>query len=156
MSKKNETLSPRTALLCLAVVIAMTAIIILSKRAAGTDAPATLPADSSAMPVARPDTAAPAGYPAAETESIAVALPDTIGKDRRPAAEAGYEDGYFSGMDDGATGHERATYDETSTFPTRAERERYAENYRKGYADGWEDGRSGKQFNITTHDDAAQ
>ncbi len=35
-----------------------------------------------------------------------------------------------------------------STFPTAAERSRYAEGYREGYAEGFENGKAGKQFNI--------
>lgn len=148
MKKQKDRDSSRSFLPIAVAGLAMAVVIILSKRAAPGPAEAPSGGSDSLPAVAVPDTALAPGVLPAEPESVVVALPDTLGIDKRPAAEAGYEDGYLSGMDDGATDAERATYDETSSFPTPRERAVYAENYRKGYAEGYEDGRHGRQFNI--------
>lgn len=149
MKKDNNNGALRHLIWAIVVGIAMTVVIVFSKSAS-TGGEKTAPTvRDTASAIAVPDiTVSPDVLPA-EPETILVALPDTIGKDKRPAAEAGYEDGYLSGMDDGATGNERATYDETNSFPTPRERAAYVENYRKGYADGLEDGKNGRQFNIS-------
>jgi len=149
MKIDNNNGAMRHFIWAIVVGIAMTVVIVFSKSASTANevaAPA-VPAGNPEMAV--PDTTISPDVLPAEPETILVAMPDTIGKDKRPAAEAGYEDGYLSGMDDGATGNERATYDETNSFPTQRERDAYVENYRKGYADGLEDGKNGRQFNIS-------
>lgn len=107
-------------------------------------------ADGTASPIAVPDTTAdPAALPQTADSAVVSQLPDTLlGKDKRDPYEAGYEDGYASGCDDGAAGTDRATYDETNNFRTAAEQHDYVRGYREGYAKGYEDGRQGKQFNI--------
>lgn len=90
----------------------------------------------SLLTIAIPDTAAPIDILPQQPETISVALPDTIGKDKRPAAAAGYEDGYRSGCEDRINRTPQAGYDESSTFPTPQERQAYAEAYRRGYEHG--------------------
>lgn len=76
-------------------------------------------------------------------------LPDTIlGRDIRSPYEAGYDDGYAAGCDDGAAKADHATYDETNNFATKPEQQNYVRGYREGYAKGYDNGRQGKQFNI--------
>lgn len=148
--KKQNNNGAATHFIWMGIVgIAMIVVIVFSKSAStGGDEGAKQVRDSLSR-MAVPDTTFSADILPAEPETILVAMPDTIGKDKRPADEAGYEDGYLSGMDDGATGNENATYDETNSFPTQRERDIYVENYRKGYADGLEDGKNGRQFNIS-------
>lgn len=100
--------------------------------------------------VAVPDTTAAPGTLPAEVDTVVPSvLPDTLlGRDKRPPYEAGYEDGYSTGCDDGAAKQEHAGYDESNNFNTPADREAYVRGYREGYAKGYEDGMSGKQFNI--------
>ena len=69
-------------------------------------------------------------------------------KDKRNPYEAGYDDGYAAGCDDGAAGTDHASYDETNNFALPAEKQNYVKGYREGYAKGYDDGRQGKQFNI--------
>lgn len=90
----------------------------------------------SLLTIAIPDTAAPIDILPQQPETISVALPDTIGKDKRPAAAAGYEDGYRSGCEDRINRTPQAGYDESSTFPTPQERQAYVEAYRRGYEQG--------------------
>lgn len=90
----------------------------------------------SLLTIAIPDTAAPIDILPQQPETISVALPDTIGKDKRPAAAAGYEDGYRSGCEDRINRTPQVGYDESSTFPTPQERQAYAEAYRRGYEQG--------------------
>ena len=143
--KKNILL----ALLCLAAVV--TIILLKIGDTGGTHA--NKAAAKRTVPVAVPDTTLPSSVKsdsAAYGGNAAQLLPDSllVEKDRRPAYEAGYEDGYLAGLDDGAASAPQASYDETSTFPSAAERNRYAEGYREGYAEGFENGKAGKQFNI--------
>ncbi len=101
--------------------------------------------------VAVPDTTADTASLPPVADTIAVSsLPDSIlGRDKRGAYEAGYEDGYATGCDDGAADAKDAGYDDTSTFSSSADRATYARGYQEGYAKGFEDGREGKQFNIS-------
>lgn len=100
------------------------------------------------LPIAVPDTGLLSPDVLETAETLIVAMPDTIGKDKRPAYEAGYEDGYFSGMDDGSQNAERASYDDSNSFPTPAEHTAYTKGYSEGYEKGFQDGRDGKQFSI--------
>lgn len=54
-------------------------------------------------------------------------------KDSRAAYETGYEDGRAAATHDRAAHTPRASYDESSVFPTLKERTRYAEGYERGY-----------------------
>lgn len=109
--------------------------------------------DGKANPaVAIPDTTIDSAYLHVTPDTLAHSeVSDTlIGHDRRPPYEAGYEDGYAAGCDDGAAHTEKASYDETSNFARRDDRADYTRGYREGYSKGYEDGRSGKQFGIST------
>ena len=64
-----------------------------------------------------------------------------VGVDTRSPMEAGYEDGFWAGKDDKMAGKRKATYDDSSQFPTMPEREAY----KKGYAEGYDYG-----FNLET------
>lgn len=99
--------------------------------------------------VAIPDTTlAPETVPAADTIPP-YTLPDTVlGRDPRNPYEAGYEDGYAAGCDDGAVRTPNATYDESSSFRTASERQNYAKGYAEGYDKGYHDGENNRQFNI--------
>ena len=78
-----------------------------------------------------------------------VAIPDTVlGRDPRNPYEAGSEDGYAAGCDDGAVRTPNATYDESSSFRTATERQNYAKGYAEGYEKGYHDGENNRQFNI--------
>ena len=70
-----------------------------------------------------------------------MAVPDTLDNAPASPAEAGYDDGYLSGNTDGMNNDERATYDESSQYPTPDARQSYAAAYRRGYAAGFADGR---------------
>ena len=97
--------------------------------------------------IATPDTtAAPELTPALHLDDNSAADDDSLATDTRIPSDAGYEDGYFAGLEDGVTGDERLSYDETSQFPTAAQRRNYAEAYRRGYAQGYEDGQAGKDM----------
>lgn len=100
--------------------------------------------------VAVPDTTvAPDVLSVSPDTVVTSVLPDTIlGKDPRDPFEAGYEDGYLNGCDDGAMGQEKATYDDSSTFHAPDDRADYARGYREGYTKGYDDGLAGNQFNI--------
>lgn len=111
---------------------------------------AGMPHDSSSTVVV-PDTTIDAGTLPSSSDSFAVAPTDSIGKDRRPPFEAGDEDGYLAGMDDGAAHTPRASYDESNGFKTIDERTAYVRGYREGYAKGFEDGSKGRQFNIPSN-----
>ena len=126
ISKRQVILYVVTAALIIAAIIALK---ILTGQP-GTDDSLPLP-DNVPANIVRPDTTL--------TETA-----DLVGRDTRQAAEAGAEDGYWNGYHDGAAGNDdRNEYDETSDFPTEAERARYAENYREGYERGFREGRSG-------------
>ena len=100
------------------------------------------------LPIAVPDTSLLSSDVLETAETLIVAMPDTIGKDKRPPYEAGYEDGYFNGMDDGSQNAERASYDDSNSFPSPTEQATYTKGYSEGYAKGFQDGREGKQFSI--------
>lgn len=106
--------------------------------------------DTARHAVAVPDTTSLPDVAPAERETVIVStLSDTIlGRDKRQPYEAGYEDGYAAGCDDGADKADHASYDETNNFNTPADRENYVRGYREGYAKGYDDGGKGKQFNI--------
>lgn len=143
--------SQRTMLFAALALLALAGIIYMkyatdSRKA---DSSAAL-ADPTTAHVAIPDTTVdPALHLAPEVDSVAAMPADTLlGKDKRSPFEAGYEDGYAAGCDDGAAHQERATYDETNNFRNPRESSLYVDGYREGYAKGFADGLEGKQFNI--------
>lgn len=68
---------------------------------------------------------------------------DTITLDLREPADAGFEDGYYAGLQDGIEGEDHASYDESSQFPKPVQRQAYTNAYRQGYKVGYEDGING-------------
>lgn len=150
----NPITQNRKRTLLFVVVCALVVLgIIYMKKSTVDHAPlpgAEDPATVANHPVAVPDTSVdPTVMPPVADTMANTQLPDTIlGRDKRSPYEAGYEDGYAAGCDDGAAGQEKATYDESSNFATAAERQTYAGGYREGYAKGFDDGKQGKQFNI--------
>ena len=134
-------------LFCLLVVIG----IIYMKHSSG-EQKLLVPSGTSdtAHQVAVPDTTiAPEVMPLYSDTVQPTQLPDTIlGRDTRSPYEAGYDDGYAAGCDDGAAKADHATYDETNNFATKPEQQNYVRGYREGYAKGYDNGRQGKQFNI--------
>lgn len=138
-SDRNETII--RSILFLVVVLLTLAIIVYLKRS--SDVPLTpegFAARDSVQRMATPDTTAtPAeDYPLSDT--VATPPADTVSMDLRLPADAGYEDGYFAGLQDGLDDMERASYDESSKFPTAAQRRNYADAYKRGYAQGFADG----------------
>ena len=154
MSNYNKPKNKYTFLLICFGLLCIGAIIWLKlvgdkRTSSGRDIPVA-PQDSSNAVVV-PDTSIDAGTLSSSTDSFAVAPPDSIGKDRRPPFEAGDEDGYLAGMDDGAAHTPQASYDESNSFKTLDERAAYVRGYREGYAKGFEDGSKGRQFNISSN-----
>ena len=78
---------------------------------------------------------------------------DSVSMDLRVPSDAGYQDGYYAGLQDGISGDERASYDESSQFPTPAQRRNYAEAYRRGYLQGFTDGQEGNAHAEETEED---
>lgn len=139
ISKRQVILYVVTAALIIAAIIALK---ILTGQP-GTDDSLPLP-DNVPANIVRPDTTLTETPMPEQPDTTATATTDLVGRDTRQAAEAGAEDGYWNGYHDGAAGNDdRNEYDETSDFPTEAERARYAENYREGYERGFREGRSG-------------
>lgn len=151
MNKEKNHSDRFKILLAFIVCMAVVAGIIYMKRSAADDAPGrTTDTLRAAGPVAVPDTSlAPNTLPAAPDTVVRSVVADTLlGVDKRAPYEAGYEDGYSAGCDDGAAKQQNATYDDNSNYPAGQKREEYRRGYREGYAKGYDDGQSGKQFNI--------
>lgn len=141
----------KTVLILLLCILVVLGIIFMKRSSSEQKAMQnSVPPESGNQQVAVPDTTAdPSALPAAPDTVEHYELPDTLlGKDKRSPYEAGYEDGYTAGCDDGALGEEQATYDESSNFRSETDRQTYAKGYREGYEQGFEDGKAGKQFNI--------
>lgn len=144
------------AFLFVVVLIITAATIIGLKRMTNTGeiTPEGIAARDSVRRFARPDTTESTDVtpesPATTTSSDTHEQPtDTLmTTDERTPADAGYEDGYFAGITDGVVGDERASYDETSQFPTKEDRQRYTDAYRRGYEQGFQDGLEGKEFSV--------
>ena len=154
MSNYNKPKNKYTFLLICFGLLCIGAIIWLKlvgdkRTSSGRDIPIA-PQDSSNAVVV-PDTSIDAGTLSSSPDSFDVAPPDSIGKDRRPPFEAGDEDGYLAGMDDGAAHTPQASYDESNSVKTIDERAAYVRGYREGYAKGFEDGSKGRQFNISSN-----
>lgn len=147
--KRNNNPTPRRIIpFLLAVLLVLAAVVYMKTTVEAPPVPAAGSPRSEAPPVAIPDTSTPPSM-AVPPETVSIDRPDTTVRDSRPPYEAGYEDGYLNGMDDGADNHPRATYDETSLFPSAGERAAYVEGYREGYARGFDDGLHKRQFNIS-------
>lgn len=140
-SDRNETII--RSILFIAVVMLAVGIIIFLKRS--SDVPLTpegFAARDSAQRMATPDTtvAPTEDFPSSDTNTAQPT--DTVSMDLRLPSDAGYEDGYFAGLQDGLDDMERASYDDTSKFPTEAQRRNYADAYKRGYAQGFADGQN--------------
>ena len=154
MSNYNKPKNKYTFLLICFGLLCIGAIIWLKlvgdkRTSSGRDIPVA-PQDSSNAVVV-PDTSIDAGTLSSSPDSFDAAPPDSIGKDRRPPFEAGDEDGYLAGMDDGAAHTPQASYDESNSFKTIDERAAYVRGYREGYAKGFVDGSKGRKFNISSN-----
>lgn len=155
--EESRTTTIIRAVLFAAVLIA-TAATIVSLKQLTSDGPLTpegIAARDSVRHIARPDTTeAPETVPAQPAPTASPeANPDSLTTDVRTPIDAGYEDGYYAGLTDGVAGDERASYDETSQFPTAAQRQSYTDAYRRGYAQGFRDGVEGKQFGVVPMQD---
>lgn len=154
MTNHNNTPQPNRVkpfLVLLAGLLVVLGIIYMKRSSSdGKGLDVDVAADSTSRQVAVPDTTTdPSAMPAEPDTVEHYVLPDTIiGRDKRQPYEAGYEDGYSAGCDDGAVGQENETYDESNDFATQAAQQEYVRGYREGYAQGYDDGRQGKQFNI--------
>ena len=144
-SKQHTPIYLLLLMLALAAMVLWAIVLLKTKR----NAVQPLPATEIAKPaIELPDTVL--DMPAQPIMADTTALPqhEEISRDPRAPYEAGYEDGYLIGMDDGAAHEEHAQYDEESSFPTAEERETYKRGYREGYSKGFADGEAGKQFGI--------
>lgn len=146
--KKYTLLLSCFGLLCIGAIIWLK---LLGDKRTSSDRDIPVASQDSSNVVAVPDTSIEVGTLPSSPDTFDVATPDSIGKDRRPPFEAGDEDGYLAGMDDGAAHTPRASYDESNSFKTINERAAYVRGYREGYAKGFEDGSKGRQFNISSN-----
>lgn len=138
----RETLL-RALLLLLLLLGAGAAIVYLKKSSDQPLTPEDLARRDSLRQIDSPDTTLTPDLPApAEPAPTDTLTPDTLTTDQRVPSDAGYEDGYFAGLEDGISSQERFSYDETSQFPNPAQRRNYAEAYRRGYAQGYADGQA--------------
>ncbi len=144
MTPNNAHTNLRRLLIIVLGIMASLGIVLLKRSVNNLH---TFPAAAEPV-IARPDTTLTTPLPVLSSDTITSYRTDSLDIDRRPPYEAGYEDGYFSGMDDGSQDELNATYDDSSTFPEEQERNTYAAGYREGYRQGFADGKSGKQFNI--------
>lgn len=166
INDKNNEAKSRTQTIIRAVLFAMvlvtTAVALISLKQLTNDGPLTpegLAARDSLQNIAHPDTTESPGTspaPAVSTPSpqgVSDTPTDSLTTtDVRTPIDAGYEDGYYAGIIDGVAGEERASYDESSQFPTPAQRQSYTDAYRRGYAQGFEDGLAGKEFSVVPLD----
>jgi putative cytochrome c4 len=140
-SDRNETII--RSILFIAVVLLAVGIIIFLKRS--SDVPLTpegFAARDSAQRMATPDTTVAPTEDFSSSDTNTAQPTDTVSMDLRLPSDAGYEDGYFAGLQDGLDDMERASYDDTSKFPTEAQRRNYADAYKRGYAQGFADGQN--------------
>ncbi|GAY29549.1 hypothetical protein [Prevotella sp. MGM2] len=143
----KNTINKTGALLFLLTITAVVAIIVFLKNGSGDEMPVSadsLSSDSRA--IARPDTtiASEISDIISTPDTIAAAPPDSIGRDKRPAGEAGAEDGYWDGYYDGVAAKSPNPDNVSSNFPTIGERAVYAKNYAENYDRGYAEGRHGK------------
>ena len=146
-TNNNSTLGIKLIILIGIAIIA--GIVLLKTLSNRPPVRPTVPSDSIAIPDL-PVTPEDSSTSLSATESLRpVAVSDTVGIDPRPPFEAGYEDGYLSGLDDGRVHKEKATYDESSAFRREEDQKAYAAGYREGYAIGYKDGLNGNEFNMS-------
>ena len=140
-SDRNETII--RSILFIAVVLLAVGIIIFLKHS--SDVPLTpegFAARDSIQRMATPDTTTAPIEDFTSTDTDSSLPTDTVSMDLRLPSDAGYEDGYFAGLQDGLDDMERASYDDTSKFPTEAQRRNYTDAYKRGYAQGFADGQN--------------
>lgn len=138
---RNETII--RSILFIAVVIIAVAVIVYLKHS--TDVPLTpegIAARDSVQRMASPDTTSTPAENAPTLDSTTEQASDTVSMDQRLPSDAGYEDGYFAGLQDGLDDMERASYDDSSKFPTAEQRSNYTDAYKRGYAQGFADGQA--------------
>lgn len=138
---RNETII--RSVLFIAVVLLAVGIIVYLKRS--TDVPLTpegMAARDSVQRMASPDTTTAPAESAPTLDSTTEQPTDTVSVDQRLPSDAGYEDGYFAGLQDGLDDMERASYDDSSKFPTAEQRSNYTDAYKRGYAQGFTDGQA--------------
>ncbi len=125
--------------------------IILLKTLSNKPAPGPVASDSTNVITASPELPTDESSEAANpTDSLpAVIASDTIGVDSRPPYEAGNEDGYNNGLDDGHAKKYKLSYDESNAFKKRNDARKYIEGYREGYEKGYKDGVQGNEFNLS-------
>lgn len=99
-------------------------------------------ARDSVQRMASPDTTTAPAESAPTLDSTTEQPTDTVSVDQRLPSDAGYEDGYFAGLQDGFDDMERASYDDSSKFPTAEQRSNYTDAYKRGYAQGFTDGQA--------------
>lgn len=138
---RNETII--RSVLFIAVVLLAVGIIVYLKRS--TDVPLTpegMAARDSVQRMASPDTTTAPAENAPTLDTTTEQSTDTVSVDQRLPSDAGYEDGYFAGLQDGLDDMERASYDDSSKFPTAEQRSNYTDSYKRGYAQGFTDGQA--------------
>ena len=138
---RNETII--RSVLFIAVVLLAVGIIVYLKRS--TDVPLTpegMAARDSVQRMASPDTTTAPAENAPTLDTTTEQSTDTVSVDQRLPSDAGYEDGYFAGLQDGLDDMERASYDDSSKFPTAEQRSNYTDSYKRGYAQGFADGQA--------------
>ena len=112
---RNETII--RSVLFIAVVLLAVGIIVYLKRS--TDVPLTpegMAARDSVQRMASPDTTTAPAENAPTLDTTTEQSTDTVSVDQRLPSDAGYEDGYFAGLQDGLDDMERASYDDSSKF----------------------------------------
>lgn len=143
------------------IVIVLIAIGLIGFLKRSTDVPLTpehAARRDSLSRMAKPDTTFTPDEDTSIQTSPYPTTTDSVSMDLRVPSDAGYQDGYYAGLQDGISGDERASYDETSQFPTPAQRRNYAEAYRRGYLQGFADGQEGREYDHDhdhDHDDEA-
>lgn len=137
------------------IVLLAIGLVVFLKRS--TDVPLTpeqAAQRDSISHIATPDTTFAPDETTNDHHTPYSASPDSVSQDLRVPSDAGYQDGYFAGLEDGINDDERASYDESSQFPNASQRLNYAEAYRRGYAQGFSDGQGRKEQPLVTPDDA--
>lgn len=149
MERKNGPSPLQGSLIILACLLSVSLIVFLKMKSdlrspiylqTHPEVAAAIKAADSVASVAVPDTTITPDAMPHVPDTVAAAPPDSIGIDIRPASEAGREDGLAAGREDGRHGTLRATFDQTSAFPTEAGRRAYAAAYAEGYAQGYAEG----------------
>lgn len=119
MSSESRRQTLLRSLLFVLLLAVAGGLIFFLKRS--TDVPLTpegLAGRDSTRHMAVPDTLDNAPASPAEAPVESTPTQDVSPAPDRDPAEAGYDDGYLSGNTDGMNNDERATYDESSQYPT--------------------------------------